>query len=34
MFPDSRCAMEPRSLASISLRGPDHPPKSAFAIRA
>ena len=32
--PASRCESEPRTLASISPRGPDHPPKSSLAIRA
>jgi hypothetical protein len=34
MFPRRAANSEPRTLASISPRGPDHPPKSSLAIRA
>ena len=31
--PASRCESEPRTLVSISPRGPDHPPKASLLIR-
>lgn len=32
-IPASRCESEPRTLVSISSRGPDHPPKPTLPIR-